>query len=92
MLGFPAMWFGLLHLTSTAGKDDSEEMAIIVAYESHRLFRIGAPVAALPTFLACLHEASQGGRHVQPPRCGSCGAGWEVPPLDDGEEATCASA
>ena len=84
------MWFGLLHLRPEDGDDVDREMAIVVAYEPHRLLKVGGPIAAVPTFLAGLHEASNGGRRVQPPRCGACDELWEVPPLDG--EVECASA
>ncbi len=79
------MWLGVMHYPEPV---DGLEVpsAIIVAYEPHRLFSVCAPVAAAPTLIRLLREASGGGEHVEEPRCGRCGEPLEVP------EITCASA
>jgi hypothetical protein len=79
------MWLGLMHYPQ-AVDGLKEPSAIVVAYEPHRLFSVGAPVAAAPTLIRLLREASGAGEHVEGPRCGRCGHPLEVP------EITCASA
>jgi len=84
------VWFGLVHLSPDAGDDVERESVIVVAYEPHRLFRVGASLEAAPEVLATLREASDHGRRVGAPRCGSCDAPITVPPVD--EDESCASA
>ncbi|MEA2126565.1 MAG: hypothetical protein QOI80_3347 [Solirubrobacteraceae bacterium] len=84
------MWLGVMHYAKAPDGMDVPA-AILVAYEPHRLFTVGAPVEAAPTLIRLLREASGGGAHVRPPRCGRCGEPLEVPPLDE-PEAACASA
>jgi hypothetical protein len=86
------MWFGLLYLTPEDGDDVEHPTVMVVAYESHRLFKVGAPLPAAPGLIALLREAAAHGRNVGPPRCGSCDAPWDVPPLDGEGEPACASA
>ena len=85
------MWFGLLHLTPDSGDAVDAPQAVVVAYQTDRLLRIGAAVDQIPEVVRLLHLASDGGRSVRPPRCGACDAPWDVPPLDE-EESACASA
>jgi hypothetical protein len=79
------MWLGLMHYSEPVD-DLKEASAIVVAYEPHRLFSEGAPVAAAPTLIRLLREASGAGEHVEAPRCGRCGHPLEVPEIE------CASA
>lgn len=85
------MWLGVVHLPEAEAET---EMALLVAYEPHRLFTVGAPVPAAPQLIRLLREAGARGEHVRAPRCGHCGAALEVPPLDEpaGPEVACASA
>jgi hypothetical protein len=85
------MWFGLLHLSLDEGDDVQHDTVIVIAYEPHRLFKVGGPVTMAPGLLAMLREASDQGRRLEPPRCGTCAAPLEVPPMEE-EEAECASA
>lgn len=86
------MWFGLVHLSPEEGDDVDREMVIVVAYEHHRLYRVAAPLECAPDCIAALRQAADHGRNVVAPRCGTCGAPWDVPDLDSEEDEACASA
>jgi hypothetical protein len=83
------MWLGLMYFTQ-GDEVFGADPTIVVAYEPHRLFTVGAPAAAAPTLIRLLREAAAEAP-VCAPRCGHCGEPLEVPPLDDPEPA-CASA